>query len=120
MLGRSGHHAEGHQCPPYVLDEEECEFLRQVGEYDYEGGHYELEDAVFWIPHQQDIGRMVEFNTLTSSIEDIITQCGYPESERARLTAQHRRNAEDFLKRYQGPLEGPVPLLGETQPTTTG
>ena len=72
---------------------------------------YDCHDPTFWIPHQQDIGRMVRFNRLTVTIDDIIAQCGYPESERARLAAQHRRTAEEYLKYYRGPVGGSVPLL---------
>lgn len=79
-----------------------------------EHGPYDRYDPTFWVPHQQDLGRMVEFNRLTVTIDDIIERCGYPETERARLTLQHRRTAEDYLKHYLGPLNGPVPLL-ETQ-----
>lgn len=62
----------------------------------------------------------VEFNVLTSTIDDIITQCGYAGSERERLTELHRRSARAFLNDYVGPVEGIVPLLGETLPTTAG
>lgn len=81
--------------------------------------YHDPEDAIFWVPHQQQ-PRMVKFNVLTSTIDDIITQCGYPESERKRLKLQHRRSAGAFLKDYVGPIEGKVPLLGETLPATTG
>ena len=81
--------------------------------------YHDPEDAVFWVPHQQE-PRLVEFNLFTSTIDDIITRCGYPESERHRLTELHRRSAETFLNDYVGPIEGPVPLLGETLPTAVG
>ncbi|MXX45561.1 MAG: hypothetical protein F4Z41_05085 [Acidimicrobiia bacterium] len=118
MEGPNRHHADGHQCPPYVVDEEECEMLASAVPYE-ELRYQDPEDAIFWVPHQQE-PRMVEFNVLTSTIDDIITQCGYPESERKRLTEQHRRSAEAFLNDYVGPVTGRVPLLGETLPTTAG
>ena len=92
--------------------------LRNAVPYD-ELAYHDPEDAVFWVPHQQE-ARMVEFNRLTSTIDEIITRCGYPESERERLTEQHRRTAEEFLRAYQGPVNGPIPLIGETLPTSVG
>ncbi len=118
MEGDSGHHSDGHQCPPYVLDEQECEMLSTSIPYE-ELRYYDPEDASFWVPHQQE-PRMVKFNTLTSTIEDIITQCGYPKSERERLARDHRLYAEAFLKDYRGPVNGPIPLIGEILPRTVG
>jgi|GEM_PF-1800817 len=80
----------------------------------YEELRYHVpEDGAFWVPHQQE-PRMVRFNVLTSTIDDIIAQCGYSENERDRLTEQHRRSAEAFLNDYVGPVNGRVPLLGRT------
>ncbi|MDE0674563.1 MAG: hypothetical protein OXI06_05765 [bacterium] len=89
--------------------------MSRTGEYDYEtyDDYKDPEDATFWIPHQQE-PRMVQFNRLTVTIDHIISRCGYPESERERLTALHRRLAEEFLADYRGPLNGPVPLLEKT------
>lgn len=61
---------------------------------------------------------MVQFNRLTVTIDDIISRCGYPESERERLTVLHRRLAEEFLADYRGPRNGPLPLLEKTQPSS--
>ena len=115
------HHAGGHRCPPFVLDEEECELISRSGEYDYEkyDDYQDPKDATFWVPHQQE-ARMVQFNRLTVTIDDIIAQCGYRESERERLTVLHRRLAEEFLAEYQGPRCGTIPLLEETEPSTVG
>ena len=118
MEGNSEHHADGHQCPPYVLGEEECEMLANAVPYE-ELRYHDSEDAIFWVPHQME-PRVVEFNVLTSTIDDIISKCGYPESERERLQELHRRSAQAFLNDYVGPIKGPVPLLGETLPTTAG
>ena len=118
MEGSSRHNAHGHRCPPYVVGEEECEMLADAVPYE-ELRYHDPEDAVFWVPHQRE-PRMVKFNVLTSTIDDIVTQCGYPESERDRLAEQHRRSAEAFLNDYVGPIQGRVPLLGETLPTTAG
>lgn len=81
--------------------------------------YHDYEDATFWIPHQQE-PRMVRFNRLTSSVDEIITRCGYPESERERLTEQHRRTAEFFLNDYEGPVHGTIPLIGDTLPSAVG
>lgn len=121
VVGNAEHLRDGHQCPPFVLDEQECDLIDRTGGYDYE--HYDNyqdpEDAIFWVPHQQE-ARMVRFNRLTVTIDDIINQCGYPESERERLAVLHRRLAEEFLADYQGPWREPVPLLEETEPSTVG
>ena len=77
-----------------------------------EHGPYDTEDPTFWVPHQTE-DRMVKFNRLTSTIDDIIEQCNYPESDRPRLTDTHRRLAARYLEYYDRPIEGPVPLLGE-------
>lgn len=120
-MRKAEHFVDGHQCSPYVLDEEECELISQSGGYDYEDydDHQDPFDAIFWVPHQQE-GRMVQFNRLTVTIDDIVTVCGYPESERERLAVLHRRLAEEFLDDYRGPRFGPVPLLEETHPSTPG
>jgi len=76
-------------------------------------GPYDRHDPTFWVPHQQDRGRMVSFDTLTATVDEIIARCGYPESERERLVRDHRDAAARFLQHYEGPIEGPVPLLGD-------
>ncbi len=58
---------------------------------------------------------MVRFNRLTATINDIMTQCNYAESERERLTALHRLLAQEFLDDYRGPRHRPVPLLEGTR-----
>lgn len=108
MEGDTGHRSEGHECPPYVLDEDECEMLSASVPYE-ELSYHDPEDADFWVPHQKE-PRMVKFNRLTSTIDEIVTQCGYHESERERLAEQHRRTAQAFLDAYQGPVDGPIPL----------
>ena len=95
--------------------------MDRTGDYDYEhyDDHQEPDDAIFWVPHQQE-GRMVQFNRLTVTVDDIINRCGYPESQRERLAVLHRLLAEEFLAEYQCPRRGPVPLLEETEPSTVG
>ena len=71
-------------------------------------------DTTYSVPHQHDTDRVVVFDLLTVTIDDIITQCGYPESVRAELIKTHRRIAADMLRYYKGPINGNVPLLEET------
>ncbi len=71
-------------------------------------------DTSYSIPHQQDIGRVVVFDLLKVTIDDIITHCGYPESASASLTETHRRIAANRLAYYKGPIEDNVPLLEAT------
>ena len=74
-------------------------------------------DTSYSVPHQHDIDRVVVFDLLTVTIDDIITQCGYPESQRVELTEIHRRIAADMLRYYKGPINGSVPLLEATTQT---
>ena len=99
-----------------MADQEECDLIRREGGYDYESydDYEDPEDATFWVPHQQE-ARMVRFNRLTATINDIVTQCHYPESERERLTALHRLLAQEFLRDYRGPRHRPLPLLEDTR-----
>lgn len=48
------HHTGGHQCPPFALDEEECELIGRPDEYGYENysDYQDPKDATFWVPHQ--------------------------------------------------------------------
>ena len=118
-MGNAEHLMDGHLCPPFVLDEQECELIGRRGDYDYDtyDDYQDPKDAIFWVPHQRE-ARMVQFNRLTVTIDDIIARCGYPESERDRLAVLHRRLAEEFLDDYRGPRIGPVPLLEKAEPST--
>ena len=71
-------------------------------------------DTVFYVPHQQE-DRLVEFDLLTSTVDDIISRCGYSEHERSELAEIHRRMAEHDLRFYRGPLPDRIPLLEGTQ-----
>ncbi len=112
---------DGHKCPSYVLDHEECELINQTDQYEYEhyADHSHPEDAFFWVPHQHE-DRLVRFNRLTVTIDEIITRCEYPEKAREQLATLHRQLAEEFLKDYRGPLRGPVPLLEEPRSAMVG
>lgn len=81
-----------------------------------EKGPMDPYDTTYSVPHQHRDGE-VEFDLLTVTVDDIITQCGYPESARARLAKIHRRLAEYRLSYYKGPINGKVPLLEATTHT---
>ena len=70
-------------------------------------------DTTYSVPHQHEDWE-VEFDLLTVTVDDIIAQCGYPESARARLSEIHRRLAECRLNYYKGPVNGRIPLLEAT------
>lgn len=110
------HSSNSHECPPYAVDEQHCEMLTELGEYDYYAESLpprEPEDALFWVPHQQRLGELVEFDRFTSTIDDIIAGCGYREEDRGWLTDIHRASTVRFMECYQGPTNGWVPLLGD-------
>lgn len=67
-------------------------------------------DTSYSVPHQQDHGKVVVFDLLTVTIDDIISQCGYPESARDNLAETHQRIAGQLLAYYKGPIKNPVPL----------
>ncbi len=71
-------------------------------------------ETVFYVPHQQE-NRLVEFDLLTATVDDIISRCGYSEEERSELAEAHRRMAEHDLRFYRGPLPESIPLLEGTQ-----
>lgn len=71
-------------------------------------------DTSYSVPHQQDQGKVVVFDLLTVTIDDIIAQCGYPESAKDSLTEIHRRIAAHLLAYYKGPIKNPIPLLEAT------
>ena len=70
-------------------------------------------DTTYSVPHQRE-DRVIEFDLLTVTIDDIITECGYPESARDSLAETHRRVAAHMLSYYRGPVNGTVPLLDPT------
>ena len=71
-------------------------------------------DTTYSVPHQHDVDRVVKFDLLTVTIDDIIAQCGYPESARGRLADIHRRIAAHMLRYYKGPMKDALPLLEPT------
>lgn len=77
-------------------------------------GPWDPYDTTYTVPHQADIGRVVEFDLRTVTIDQIIAQCGYPESARSELAEIHRRIASNMLHYHKGPIKGSVPLLEAT------
>ena len=68
-------------------------------------------DTTYTVPHQSDPDRVVEFNLLTVTVDDIIAQCGYPESARAWLVEVHHKVAAYRLAHYRGSIPDTVPLI---------
>ncbi len=91
---------------PDPLDEE----AERIAKEGPRGPH----DTAFYVPHQQE-DRLVEFDLLTATVDDIISRCGYSEDERSELAEAHRRMAEHDLRFYRGPLPESIPLLEGTQ-----
>ena len=104
---------QGDSHIPQAEDQEERRLWDRVEGYEEDDGYYEREDALFWVPHQQGPGKMVQFDGFTATIDDIITQCGYREKDREWLTEVHRRSMKSFLKSYRGVINGRIPLLEE-------
>ncbi len=69
------------------------------GETRFATGHY-AEDRLVW------------FDLLTVTLDDIMRECGIPEEHRQQQREEYRRFAECFLEHYDGPGK-PLPLLNE-------
>lgn len=54
--------------------------------------------------------RLVWFDFLTVTSDDIMLECGLPEEQRERQISECRQLAEDFLRYHDGP-EQTLPLL---------
>ena len=80
-------------------------------------GPWDPYDTTYTVPHQRDIGRVVEFDLRTVTIDDIIVQCGYPESARRELVEIHRRIASNMLHYHKGSIKRTIPLLEATLQT---
>lgn len=77
----------------------------------HECGPLDPFDTTYTVPHQSDTDRVVEFNLLTVTVDDIIAQCGYPESARAWLLEVHHTVASYRLAHYRGLIPNVVPLV---------
>lgn len=100
----------------YTFSEEEAREIESYVQYIDEHGPYDPYDSSFFVGHSRE-NRLVEFDALTSTIDDIMEQCEIPEEHREELTSLHRSCTRDFLRYYKGPIKGPIPLLGEKSST---
>lgn len=97
----------------YLYDQYDPDPLDEEAERMAEEGSRGPHDTVFYVPHQQE-DRLIEFDLLTSTVDDIISRCGYSEHERSELAEVHRRLAEHGLQFYRGPRPERIPLLEGT------
>jgi len=75
-------------------------------------GPYDPYDTTFAVGHYAE-DRLVWFDFLTATLDDIMRECAFPPEERDHVKARHQFSAQRFKEFYRGPLNGPVPLLGE-------
>ena len=75
-------------------------------------GPYDPHDTTFAVGHYVE-DRLVWFDFLTATVDDIMRECAFPPEEREHVKALHQFSAQRFKEFYRGPLNGPVPLLGE-------
>ncbi len=94
-----------------AFSEEDDRILKAHSEHINQHGPYDPYDSSFFVGHSTE-DRLIEFDTLTATIDDIMKQCDIPEEYREELTELHRECTKDFLRYYKGPIEGPIPLLG--------
>lgn len=69
------------------------------GETKFATGHY-TEDRLVW------------FDILTVTLDDIMRECAVPEEQREQRRSRYRSYAEEFLQHHDGP-ETTLPLLEE-------
>lgn len=75
-------------------------------------GPYDPHDTTFAVGHYVE-DRLVWFDFLTATVDDIMRGCAIPPEEREHIKRRNQLSAQRFKEFYQGPLNGPVPLLGE-------
>ena len=75
-------------------------------------GPFEPHDTTFTIGHCVE-NRLVWFDFLTTTVDDIMRDCAFPPEERENVKKRNELSAQRFKEFYRGPLNGPVPLLGE-------
>lgn len=104
----------------WELSEEERRLLDDESSLIDEHGPCDPYDSTYWVPHQQDHDRLVRFNVLTVTVDEIMEQCGFAESQREHVTRTHSRIAKRRLEYYKGPVGKSVPLLqSRSQLTST-
>lgn len=77
-----------------------------------EDGPYDPFDTSFAVGHYVE-DRLVWFDFLTATVDDIMRECAIPPQEREHVKKRNKLSAQRFKEFYRGPLTGPVPLLGE-------
>lgn len=75
-------------------------------------GPYDPHDTTFAVGHYVE-DRLVWFDFLTATVDDIMRECAIPPQEREHVKKRNKLSAQRFKEFYRGPLTGPVPLLGE-------
>ncbi|MDE0231045.1 MAG: hypothetical protein OXN93_02040 [bacterium] len=98
------------------LSTEEQECLEEDARLDWEAARYITEkgpfapgDTMFAIGHYSE-DRLVWFDILSATLDDIMRECAFPEDQRARRRLLGRSFAEHFLRFHDVP-EGTLPLL---------
>ena len=74
-----------------------------------ENGPFAPGDTMFAIGHYSE-DRLVWFDILSATLDDIMRECAFPEDQRAKRRLLSRSFAEYFL-RFQDAPEGTLPLL---------
>lgn len=77
-----------------------------------ENGPYDPYDTTFAVGHHLEEG-WVWFDFLTATLDDIMRECAIPPEDREQVRRLNKLSAQRFQEFYQGPLNGPIPLLGE-------
>ncbi|MCQ3803056.1 MAG: hypothetical protein OXC98_05550 [bacterium] len=75
-------------------------------------GPYDPHDTTFAVGHYLE-DRVVWFDFLTATVDDIMRECAIPPEERENVKKRNKLFAQRFKEFYRGPLNGPVPLLSK-------
>ena len=91
--------------------EEDARFDWEAARHITENGPFAPGDTMFAIGHYSE-DRLVWFDVLSVTLDDIMRECSFPEHQRARRKLLGRSFAEYFLRFHDKP-EGTLPLLQE-------
>ncbi len=83
----------------------------EASRYITENGPFAPGDTMFAIGHYSE-DRLVWFDIRSTTLDDIMRECAFPEDERPKRRRLGRSYAEYFL-RYHDMPEGTLPLLKE-------
>ena len=112
MLNGYGKPVLGTLPPDLSSDTSEGATLDSAGNYSdhiADNGPFTSGDTLFAVGHYTE-DRDVWFDILTVTTDDIMRECGIPESERDEQRSLNRCYAELFLRFHDGP-ERTIPLL---------